>query len=150
MKTYVIGILILLFLFSMSCNRPTYWVGDVLMHPNTLDFSYENCSSPNCSFEKPGLGIRSIRWTNGNYLEVKAIVEMDCSLDISSADYELTPEMAGVQCEACHGPGSVHVAGPMKNNIIKESGASLCRQCHTKGQDPGFDYKEKARNVHGK
>ena len=64
-------------------------------------------------------------------------------------DYELTPEMAGVQCEVCHGPGSGHAESPMKKNIIKESGAALCRQCHTKGQDPGFDYKEKAKNVHG-
>jgi predicted CXXCH cytochrome family protein len=65
-------------------------------------------------------------------------------------DYELTPEMAGVQCEVCHGPGSEHVASPMTKNIIKESGAALCRQCHTEGQDPGFNYSVKVKNLHGK
>jgi predicted CXXCH cytochrome family protein len=65
-------------------------------------------------------------------------------------DYELTPEMAGVQCEVCHGPGSQHAASPTKKNIIRESGASLCRQCHTEGQDAGFNYEAKAKSVHGK
>jgi predicted CXXCH cytochrome family protein len=65
-------------------------------------------------------------------------------------DYELTPEMAGVQCEVCHGPGSKHVAGPIAQNIVKASGAELCRQCHTVKQDPGFDYAAKAKNVHSK
>jgi predicted CXXCH cytochrome family protein len=65
-------------------------------------------------------------------------------------DYELTPEMAGVQCEVCHGPGSDHAASPMAKKITKESGTALCRQCHTEGQDPGFDYEVKVKNVHGK
>jgi predicted CXXCH cytochrome family protein len=65
-------------------------------------------------------------------------------------DNELTPEMAGVQCEVCHGPGSEHVTSPMKKNIIKESGAVLCRQCHTEGQDSGFNYAVKVKYVHGK
>lgn len=64
-------------------------------------------------------------------------------------DYELTPEMAGVQCEVCHGPGSDHVASPMAKKTVKESGAALCRQCHIEGQDPGFNYEVKAKNVHG-
>jgi predicted CXXCH cytochrome family protein len=65
-------------------------------------------------------------------------------------DYELTPEMAGVQCEVCHDPGSAHVANPAGKNITKESSAALCRQCHTQGQDPGFNYEVKVKNVHGK
>jgi predicted CXXCH cytochrome family protein len=64
-------------------------------------------------------------------------------------DNELTPEMAGVQCEVCHGPGGAHVKSPMGNKMVKESGEELCRQCHTKGQDPGFNYKEKVKLVHG-
>ncbi len=63
-------------------------------------------------------------------------------------DYELTPEMAGVQCEVCHGPGSGHMASPTTKNIVRTSGAALCRQCHTQGQDPGFDYDAKVKNVH--
>jgi predicted CXXCH cytochrome family protein len=65
-------------------------------------------------------------------------------------DYELTPEMAGVQCEVCHGPGGEHVTNPAGKDMIKESGAALCRQCHTEGQDPGFNYEVKVKDVHGK
>jgi predicted CXXCH cytochrome family protein len=64
-------------------------------------------------------------------------------------DYELTPEMAGVQCEVCHGPGSKHAENPVESHMIKESGEDLCRQCHTKGQDPGFNYQEKVKQAHG-
>jgi predicted CXXCH cytochrome family protein len=63
-------------------------------------------------------------------------------------DYELTPEMAGVQCEVCHGPGSDHVASPAKKNIIKKTDVEVCRQCHTVKQDPGFDYAAKVKSVH--
>jgi predicted CXXCH cytochrome family protein len=64
-------------------------------------------------------------------------------------DNELTPEMAGVQCEVCHGPGKLHTTNPMNNKMIKEAGETICRQCHTKGQDPGFNYAEKVKQVHG-
>jgi predicted CXXCH cytochrome family protein len=62
-------------------------------------------------------------------------------------DHELTPEVAGVQCEACHGPGSNHKGG--KKDIIAVPGEDKCRQCHTPGQDPKFDYKRKVLDVHG-
>jgi len=64
-------------------------------------------------------------------------------------DYELTPEMAGVQCEVCHGPGGKHVGDPMGGKMVREPGEELCRACHTKGQDPGFDYAEKIKSAHG-
>ena len=63
-------------------------------------------------------------------------------------DYELTPEMAGVQCEACHGPGEKHLTNPMGEKLAKDPGEDLCRVCHTTGQDPGFKYAEKARLSH--
>jgi predicted CXXCH cytochrome family protein len=63
-------------------------------------------------------------------------------------DNELTPEMAGVQCEVCHGRGGNHVKSPVDKKMIKEVGEELCRQCHTKGQDAGFNYQEKSKLVH--
>ena len=62
-------------------------------------------------------------------------------------DYELTPEMAGVQCEACHSPGGKHISNPMGEKMTRP-GEELCRECHTTKQDPGFDYKEKAKLSH--
>ena len=63
-------------------------------------------------------------------------------------DYELTPEMAGVQCEACHGPGGRHISNPMGEKPERKPGEDLCRACHTVGQDPGFNYEEKAKLSH--
>ena len=62
-------------------------------------------------------------------------------------DMELTPELANVQCEACHGPRKDHVENPSKEgNPVTEG---KCRADHTPGQDSHFDYKQKARFVHG-
>jgi len=63
-------------------------------------------------------------------------------------DYELTPEMAGVQCEACHGPSGKHITNPMGEKPVRVPGENLCRECHTQGQDPGFNYAEKAKLSH--
>jgi hypothetical protein len=64
-------------------------------------------------------------------------------------DYELTPEMAGVQCEECHGPGSNHVKNPAEEATrAKTPGVDLCRKCHTEKQDPGFSYEKKSAEVH--
>jgi hypothetical protein len=64
-------------------------------------------------------------------------------------DYELTPEMAGVQCEECHGAGSRHVGDPVGEPVqSKAPDVDNCRRCHTEKQDPKFDYKEKATLVH--
>ena len=63
-------------------------------------------------------------------------------------DYELTPEMAGVQCEACHSAGGKHISNPMGEKPVKTPGENLCRECHTQGQDPGFNYEEKSKLSH--
>jgi predicted CXXCH cytochrome family protein len=65
-------------------------------------------------------------------------------------DQELTPDLAGVQCESCHGPAASHAANPEnKKGLVAKPAESLCRECHTKGQDPKFDYQSKIRLVHG-
>jgi hypothetical protein len=37
---------------------------------------------------------------------------------------------AGVQCEACHGPGSLHVAAPTMVHPTIDRSSALCDQCH--------------------
>lgn len=55
----------------------------------------------------------------------------------------VTPGLAGVQCENCHGPGSEHIAGngdPTK--IVKGADvqqAIVCGKCHTDAHHPTFD-----------
>jgi hypothetical protein len=38
--------------------------------------------------------------------------------------------LGAVQCEACHGPGSLHVAAAGKGHITREVPESTCRECH--------------------
>ena len=52
-----------------------------------------------------------------------------------------------VQCEACHGPGSRHVAAAEAGDdaaaraaITAKPDASACGLCHTKHHSPGFDF----------
>ena len=42
----------------------------------------------------------------------------------------------GVQCEACHGPGSNHVPNPQRRNIFVDSSPQTCGRCHTVDNDP--------------
>lgn len=49
-----------------------------------------------------------------------------------------TPELANVQCEACHGAGEAHVKSPAKG--YGKTGESTCRSCHTDERDPEFDF----------
>lgn len=63
-----------------------------------------------------------------------------------------TPYLKGVQCEACHGPGSGHVKaqGDKKNVIIKTQleYENTCRKCHDKDWDPEFDYQVFKEKIH--
>jgi hypothetical protein len=36
----------------------------------------------------------------------------------------------GVRCEACHGPGSLHVTNPKGIHMLVDNSSDLCRQCH--------------------
>lgn len=38
---------------------------------------------------------------------------------------------AGIQCEACHGPGSRHPGNPQNRDMYVETGAELCGRCHS-------------------
>ncbi len=40
---------------------------------------------------------------------------------------------AGIQCEACHGPGSQHVTTGDKNKIKIDRSAASCGKCHSRG-----------------
>ena len=49
-----------------------------------------------------------------------------------------TWEEAGVQCEACHGPGSNHIPDPERRDIFVDVSATGCGNCHTRGDDPNI------------
>ncbi len=49
-----------------------------------------------------------------------------------------TPELKDVQCEACHGPGSLHVDAPARG--YGAAGARSCLGCHDTEHSPEFDF----------
>ncbi|MGQ9524308.1 MAG: multiheme c-type cytochrome, partial [Armatimonadota bacterium] len=56
-----------------------------------------------------------------------------------------TPDLAGVQCEHCHGAGRKHVEAawlnkPSSDLIVKSPNEALCRRCHDDEHHPKFDY----------
>lgn len=68
--------------------------------------------------------------------------------------YDETPEMADVQCEACHGIGKLHVSTAEKLKDKKQAAAMLapiseysCSNCHTTERDPNFDFKKAVDKV---
>ena len=54
---------------------------------------------------------------------------------------EATPELAGVQCENCHGAAVEHVANPANASLrpTVDQSAALCGTCHTDPHHPTFD-----------
>jgi hypothetical protein len=47
----------------------------------------------------------------------------------------------GVQCEACHGPGSLHAANPQGVKPVIERDSELCGECHRRGEVEAVDAK---------
>jgi hypothetical protein len=54
-----------------------------------------------------------------------------------AAEKEGAPYLLGVQCEACHGPGTTHARDGSYAKAARES----CRACHTSKWSPDFDFQ---------
>ncbi len=52
-----------------------------------------------------------------------------------------TPQLAGVQCENCHGPAANHAANPDDHSVIPrvELAATVCGGCHTGPMQPTYE-----------
>jgi len=46
---------------------------------------------------------------------------------------------AGVQCEACHGPGSLHASNPKGVRLVIDRDTHMCGQCHLLGEGKTLD-----------
>jgi len=60
-------------------------------------------------------------------------------------DTQSTPDLAGVTCQACHGPGSEHIgaAKEQKKQTISRSAPDMCIKCHKiHGEHPELGAKE--------
>jgi hypothetical protein len=62
-------------------------------------------------------------------------------------------KLRDVQCETCHGPGSIHVAKGGEEKplaILKAPPKDLCGGCHTKEHSDTFQYEAYLRDILGK
>lgn len=70
-------------------------------------------------------------------------------LSTGFVNYSTTPQLAGVQCENCHGPAGNHAANPDDPTVIPrvEVAATVCGGCHTGPENP--TYEEWSGSGHG-
>lgn len=59
-----------------------------------------------------------------------------------------TPQLAGVQCENCHGPAGQHLTNPFMIKPIITQSAMMCGGCHTDAHHPTYD--EWAESAHSR
>lgn len=60
------------------------------------------------------------------------------------------PDLRDVQCEVCHGPGSLHVRSPNKNPIqVPRPTEARCLECHTKEHSDTFQFQAYLRDILG-
>jgi len=61
--------------------------------------------------------------------------------------------LVNVQCEICHGPGSLHADEPDRDgvavNIIRDSPVDVCGTCHTAEHSDTFEYESYLRDIVG-
>ena len=60
--------------------------------------------------------------------------------------------LRAVQCETCHGPGSLHVASDGTDtppSIVRSPPETLCKACHNKEHSDTFEYEAYLRDVTG-
>ena len=59
---------------------------------------------------------------------------------------ELTPHLAGVMCEACHGPGNAHRERP-ELPYARARGGKVCLSCHEVSRSPDFDFADAFKKI---
>lgn len=64
---------------------------------------------------------------------------------------KITPQLRGVQCEACHGPGSEHKVNPYNKEALpigrKIDYERVCIKCHDRNWTPEFDYEKYRKRI---
>ena len=72
--------------------------------------------------------------------------------EVGGSSLGYTRGLQDIQCETCHGPGSIHVEKRGKESplaIITKTPESVCARCHNEKHSDTFDYKAYLRDVIG-
>lgn len=71
---------------------------------------------------------------------------------VGGSSLGFTKSLESVQCETCHGPGSLHVAGAGNEEplaIRRETPETVCLGCHTEQHSDTFQYQAYLRDIVG-
>jgi predicted CXXCH cytochrome family protein len=62
--------------------------------------------------------------------------------DSIKTNFPALANVSNIQCENCHGPGSLHVSMTDKNKIVASLSADACTQCHSRkfGHVKGYEW----------
>ena len=72
--------------------------------------------------------------------------------EVGGSSLGYTRGLQNVQCETCHGPGSIHVEKRGKESplaVITKTPESVCVRCHNEKHSDTFEYKAYLRDVLG-
>lgn len=73
--------------------------------------------------------------------------------EVGGSSLGFTRKLEAVQCESCHGPGSLHVAGEGNEEplaVKRDTPESTCTTCHTPEHSDTFQYEAYLRDVLGR
>jgi hypothetical protein len=71
---------------------------------------------------------------------------------VGGSSLGFTKKLESVQCETCHGPGSLHVAGEGNEEplaIKRQTPETVCLGCHTEQHSDTFQYEAYLRDIVG-
>lgn len=108
------------------------------------DLSYDCVSCHATGFDRPS---GSNLWTLARWQ--RAAVP-DGGAAGTAPDGRAGPDLRDVQCEVCHGPGSMHALSPGKYPVpIPRPTEARCLECHTKEHSDTFQYEAYLRDILG-
>ncbi|MBI5440648.1 MAG: hypothetical protein HY900_05470 [Deltaproteobacteria bacterium] len=132
-------------------NEPAMYVKEAeetvnLQHDNPVFVSSEECR--NCH------GAEYRKWKATKHAQALANLPAAARDNIECLECHVTgfgkwggfsglrakPDLSGIQCEECHGPGSSHPAtlAMTRGKAVQ----AVCKRCHTRSRSPDFDLRE--------
>lgn len=108
------------------------------------DLSYDCVGCHATGFDRPG---GSNLWTLARWQRAPI---PDGGAPARAPDSRAGPDLRDVQCEVCHGPGSLHAQNPGKHPIpVPRPTETRCLECHTKEHSDTFQFEAYLRDILG-
>jgi hypothetical protein len=104
-----------------KCHEAEYRIWEKSRHAH----AFEALETKQRVFDAACVGCHSIGFQNEGFVNIR-----------------VTPQFAGVGCEACHGPGAEHVKAPRAGNYHTPAAPGSCVLCHDRDNSPDFNFRK--------